>query len=143
MTKLWDTTGANPWDIEIDRAIKRGIDPQKARTFVVFRWMWHGDFRPLITAIRDNQPLDHPLLNLFIAGMALNGRLTVVKKRGRPRSLEAEIRNMIGATAYENNSSTEKSDELFEWIAKVVGTSHQSVRQALTAHRKSNRRQQR
>jgi hypothetical protein len=143
MTKPWDTVGANPWDIEVDRAIERGIDSKKARTFVVFRWMWHGDFRPLLTAIRDNQPLDHPLLNEFIAGMALNGRLTVVKKRGRPRSLEADIRNMIGAAAYESNASTQKSGERFEWIGEVMGTSHQSVRRAVTAHRKSNRRQQR
>jgi hypothetical protein len=72
--------------------------------------------------------------------MAFNGRLTVVKKRGRPRSLDAEIRNMIGAVAYENNSSTEKSKELFERIGGVMGTSHQSIRQAVTAHRKRRQR---
>src|SRR5262245_24597965 len=135
MNKLWDKVGLAPWDIEIDRAVKRGIDERKARTFTIYRWMWHGDFRPLITGIRDNEDIDHHLLNEFIAYMALEGRLTVTRKRGRPRNPEAAVRNIVAGIAYEQTEGS-SSDERFDRIAGIVGTSHQRVRQAVTAHRK-------
>jgi hypothetical protein len=139
MNKLWDKVGANPWDIEIARAVKRGIDPQKVRTFTIFQWMLHGDFRPLITAIRDNQQIDHTLLNEFVAYMALEGRLTVKRHRGRPRDPEAKIRDMIAAMAYDDAKGAKvNSEDRFKLIADAVGRGDKSVRRAVTARRKSN-----
>ena len=39
------------WDIEAAFYVeKKGIEPDKARTVVILRWMYFGDFRPLAAA---------------------------------------------------------------------------------------------
>ena len=58
----------NEWDIEAAFYIKElGTDPEKARIFVILRWMYHGDFRPLAAAIWEGGPggnLDDAVLSL-------------------------------------------------------------------------------
>lgn len=134
MTKLWDTVGADPWDIAVAHAVKGGCDRHKARTGVIMYWMWHGDLRPLAAAISQGRQLDQGVLDL-LALMVLEGRLKVIPpKRGRPRNPEADIRNLIAAMAYEESDGN--SDKLFEHIPETLGTSPQSVRQAVTTQRK-------
>jgi hypothetical protein len=134
MNNLWDTVEAEPWDIEIDHAIKGGCDPHKAHTGVIMYWMWHGDLRPLAWAIRKGHQLHQGVFDM-LAVMAMEGRLKVIPgKRGRPKKPEANIRNLIAAMAYEESDGN--SGEVFDHIAEAVGMSHQTVRKAVTAHRK-------
>jgi hypothetical protein len=62
--------GHDLWDIEAAFYVnKHAIDPDKARTLVILRWLWHGDARPLAASIEEGHPLDQAVLNLL-------GRLT-------------------------------------------------------------------
>jgi hypothetical protein len=122
-----------PWEAEIGFHIKRGIDDEKARFFVIFRWMWQGDLRPLSAAIWKGHVIDEEVLTL-LAMMIDDGRLAVVPgKRGRPREPSKFIRDHVAALLYENGKGS------FEWIAEALGTSEQTIRQAVTAHRRRNK----
>jgi hypothetical protein len=124
-----------PWDTEIAYYInKRDIEPQKALTFTILRWMYHGDLRPLAAAIVDGYELDEAVLNM-LAGLIREGRLNVVPKRkGRPKDPSKFSRNIVAGLAYDGHAG--KSDEAFASIAKAIGRSESSVRQAVTALRK-------
>jgi hypothetical protein len=124
-----------PWDIEIAFYInKRGIEPQKALTFTILRWMHHGDLRPLAAAIVEGYELDEAVFNMM-AGLIREGRLNVVPKRkGRPKDPSKFARNFVAALAYDGHAG--KSDEEFAAIAKAIGRSESSVRQSVTAWRK-------
>jgi hypothetical protein len=123
-----------PWEIEAAFYINhRGFDPDKARTLVVYRWMWHGDFRPLAAAIWASEVLDQAVFDL-LAQLIDEGRLKLTPKRkGRPKNPEAQVRNILAALSYEADKGT------FAEIAKALGTSEQTVRQAVTAWRRSNK----
>ena len=129
------------WDIETAFYVnKRGVDPANARIFTILRWMYHGDFRPLAAAINDGTVLDEAILNL-LAQMIIDDRLRLVARkgrRGRPKAPETLARNVVAALAYEADQY--QSQEAFEKIAKALGTSEQTVRQAVTAWRKAERK---
>jgi hypothetical protein len=61
--------GHNEWEIEeAFYTNKRGIDPEKAHIFVILRWMYHGDFRPLAAAIREGGAIDDARRVLISSG---------------------------------------------------------------------------
>jgi hypothetical protein len=132
------------WDVETEFYInERGIDPDMARKIVILRWMWHGNFKPLIAAIRAGHSLDKDVLDM-LASM-LEGRENhpvrlqpVSHRRGRSRAQRPEkvIRDLIAARAYEAEDG--KSDEVFASIGKAIGKSDRTVRQAVTARRKKS-----
>src|SRR5262249_35459200 len=96
--------GINLWEIEIAfYTNKRGIDPEKARTFTILRWMYLGDFRPLAAAIDEGHVLDFAVLNC-LAGLILDGRLklTPSKGRGHPKAPETFARSVVSSLAYEH-----------------------------------------
>jgi hypothetical protein len=139
MTEKWE----GPWNVEASFIMKeRGISEDRARTIVIMRWMLHGDLLPLVAAIEDGHTLDKSVLKLLVR-MILNGRLIVKPKgRGRPRSLGADLRDMVAADWYESPSFADlSSEERYDLIAGVFSTSEKSVRRAVTAARK--RRQSR
>lgn len=136
-----------PWDIEIAFYINhRGIDPDKARTFTIIRWMWLGDLRPLEAAIVERHSLDQAVLNLLadmISGDASRFgkpppyRLrTTTLRKGRRKRPEHGARNIVAALAYEHEDG--KSDEVFERIGRAIGKTDRTVRQAVTAWRKQS-----
>src|SRR5262249_22429563 len=128
----------DPWDVEVAYFIgKKGIDPNKARTFVIIRWMYHGDLRPLAAAIWKGHPLDQDVLN-WLAKLIDDGRLTVKTPRhGRPKPPDKFGRDILAALFYENRT-TNNSENAFREIADAFGTSHQSIRHAVTRWRKMN-----
>jgi hypothetical protein len=129
-----------PWEVEIAFFTeKRGIDPEKARIFTVLRWMYHGDFRPLAWSINEGHALDEAIGN-SLSRMIGEGRLKLVARKGRRRyKVPATFgRNIVAALAYE--AHTGKSDEAFAEIANDIGISEQTVRQAVTAWRKAERK---
>jgi hypothetical protein len=122
------------WDIEAEFYVnKHGIDPDKARAVAMFRWLWHGDLRPLEAAISEGRPLPQCVLNL-LADMIADGRLRVAGRRGRPKKPERSMRDYVAALAYEREDGA--SNEAFDRIAKLIGKSDRTVRQAVTAWRK-------
>src|SRR5262245_10947950 len=130
-------SGHNLWEIEIAfYTNKRGIDPEKARTVTIFRWMLHGDFRPLAWSIDQGHELAPAVLNL-LHNLILEDRLKLKpRKGGRPKNPAKSARNIIAALAYEAHGG--KSNEAFAEIADAIGMSEQAVRHAVTAWRKSN-----
>jgi hypothetical protein len=110
--KLDQISGHNLWDIEEAFYINhRGVDPDMARTIVVFRWLWHGDLRPLAAAINEGHQLEQAVLNL-LANLIGEDRVTIKpRKRGSPRKPDKSARNIVAALAYENHSG--KSKEAF------------------------------
>jgi hypothetical protein len=129
--------GLNLWEIEINFLTnKRGIDREKAKTFVIMRWLWNGDARPLVAAIDNRDPLDQAVLNL-LAELIDRGRVIIKpRKRGAPKRPDKFARDTVAALAYEAHSGN--SEEAFAEIADAIGMSEQSVRQAVTAWRKAN-----
>jgi ABC-type Fe3+-hydroxamate transport system substrate-binding protein len=132
----------NWWNEEIAFYIeKRGLDPEEARIVTILRWTYYGDFRPLAEAIRVGR-VPEEVLNLLY-DMIVDGRLKVVhrKYRGRPRSPEAQARKFGIASVYgEARLSGSSSKEAFEQIAEALGMSEQTLRQAVTAWRKAQRK---
>src|SRR5712671_3473420 len=101
-----------PWDIEITFYInKRGIDPDKARTFTILRWLWLGDLRPLEAAIVEGHEIDQAVLNTLAdmissdtsrSGKPPPYRLKAVPLRqGRPKKPEHFARAFIATLAYD------------------------------------------
>src|SRR5262245_43262660 len=81
-----------PWEAEIEYFIrKHGSDPFKVRTFVILRWMYFGDLRPLAYSILKKKALDEVVL-FYLALMILDEehehvpvphRLTVKRRGGK------------------------------------------------------------
>jgi hypothetical protein len=136
--KLDQISGQYLWDIEEAFYINhRRINPDNARTFVILRWLWHGDLRPLVAAIDEGRRLDQAVLNL-LANLIDEGRVTIKpRKRGSPKKADKAARDIVAALAYEAHPGNSK--EAFAEIADAIGMSEQSVRQAVTAWRKSNK----
>ncbi len=138
--------GENEWDVEVTFYVNKcGIDREKAHAFVIMRWMYHGDFRPLAAAIWEGGEgviiLDAVLI--MLARLIDEGRVTLLAKKrgrtGRPRDMAKDIRRIVAAMFYETNKAAKKSDERIEEIGKFLGMSHQSVRNAITAWKKRKR----
>jgi hypothetical protein len=127
------------WDEEIALYIERGVDPHKARTVTILRWLWRGDLLPLAAAIREGDEIDQSVLNHLADMISCDApfRLKTLPLRGggRPKSWEPRARQIALARAYEEHHA-DKSDERFEQIAKANGVSVSIVRQAVAAMRK-------
>jgi hypothetical protein len=131
------------WEIEIAYFIeKKGIAPDTARMFVIYRWMWHGDLRPLAAEIDAGRTLDREVLDL-LATMILDdintGQpfriITQARKRGRPRDPTKAARDIISTLGYDVLDG--KSEKKFEELAEIIGRSPKSVRAAVTRRRKA------
>jgi hypothetical protein len=128
--------GSNPWEIEIAILKSNGIDPEKARTVTIMRWMWMGDLRPLAWSIDQEHDLPPGVLNL-LHDLIVEDRLTLKpRKHNAPKRPGKFARDYIAALAYEEHDG--KSDEAFAYIANAIGMSKQTVRQAVTRLRKAN-----
>ena len=69
--------------------------------------------------------------------MITNDRVKVTpRRRGRPKKSERFAQTVAAALAYEHHPGN--SEQAFEDIASALCTSTQTVRQAVTAMRKSN-----
>ena len=141
--KLDQIGGQNLWDIEWAYNVEhRRINPDNARTFVILRWLCLGDLRPLAAAIDEGHLLDEAVLNV-LAGMIKEGRLRLKPRKagkGRPRNKSPETfaRTVAAALPYEH--SKHPSEEAFKEIAAALGIGEKSVRQAVTAWRKTWRK---
>jgi hypothetical protein len=137
------------WEIETEFLVSEcGVDPDTARTWMMLRWLCHGDLRPLEAAMVKRQELDQAVLDLLADmisgdtsrfGRPPPYRLKAVPlRRGRPKKRpEYWLRDLVAGRAYE--AADGKSDEVFDHIAKAIGRSHRTVRQAVTAFRKAQR----
>ena len=121
------------WDIHAAYLVhKRGFEPDKARIAVLLWWMGNGDLRPLAAAIWAKEV--DPVVFDALAWLIDKGRVKLTPERGgRPRNPAAQIRNLTAALLYENDQGS------FVEIAKRFGTSEQTVRQAVTRLRRSNK----
>ena len=132
--------------VEVKYLIDKGNDPENARTFVILRWMLHGDLRPLVAAIDEGQKLDKAVLNMLASMIDGDTRLSpdyqlkaVPRRgRGRPKDPSKDVQRWMSVLAYDANTgnSKGKSKESFKKIAGVLGLSESSVRQYVTASRK-------
>jgi hypothetical protein len=128
----------DPWEIEISDAIEHGAKPDVARAFTVIRWAYHGDLRPLSAALKSD-PVDDAVL-AFLGDMIDKGRLQMKPRSGHPVNPEVVARDILVATAYEAKDEDEKSGDAIKRLADAMAMSTQSVRQAITAKRKFDKR---
>jgi hypothetical protein len=138
-------TKRQPWEIEVAFYTNEwDWDEDDARAFMMERWLYHGDLRPLGAAIVERREIHPAVLNL-LADMISGGtsrfgkpppyRLKAEKvRRGRSKKPELFARSLVAAGEYERHAGN--SDEGFERIAKELGIGPRSVRQAVTALRK-------
>jgi len=142
MTKPWDQLGVKPWDFETQFYVDDGANPGGARIAVILKWMSQGDLRPLAAAIKEGHHIPKMVLG-WLAYMIDEGQVVVkARARGRQRKLENGPRNLLAGLAYHHHSGSGlNSEKLFEAIAEVMGTSPESVRQAVTIYRKSRPQQ--
>jgi hypothetical protein len=128
--------GSNPWEIDIAILKSKGLDPEKARTFTIFQWMYRGDFRPLAWSIDQGHDLAPAVLNL-LHDLIVEDRLKLKpRKHGPPRKPDKFARDIIAALAYEAHDGN--SEEAFAKIADDFGIGVQTLRQAVTRLRKAN-----
>jgi hypothetical protein len=139
MTKIWDRVGMEPWEAEVRYFIGRGISPENARIFTIMHWMYLGDFRPLSAATKETQGQLHKAILSTLMQMIDEGRLQVkAKGRGRPRKPELLAEQFLSVLAYERTSLKGRtSDERFDVIADVMGTSPENIRRAVATLRKA------
>jgi hypothetical protein len=132
--------GHDEWDLEASFYINhRGIDPEKARLFVILRWMWHGNFKPLAAAIREGGPLDDAILSM-LAKMIDEDRLKLAHTgKHRPKDPASVIKGVLAALAYEH-SNQQSSDDRFRHVAEMLGMSEEAVRGHVTAWRKGQKK---
>jgi hypothetical protein len=135
-----------PWEIEVAFYTNdRDFDPEEARIFMMLRWLYTGDLRPLEAAIVEGRAIDRAVLNLLADMISSDTsrlgepppfRLKAEKlRRGRPKKSELFARGIVAAREYERHAGN--SDEGFERIANELGISPQSARQHVTAFRKA------
>jgi hypothetical protein len=131
--------------VEVQYLIDKGNDPETARTFVILRWMLHGDLRPLVAAIDEGQKLDKAVLNMLAAmidgdtKLSPHYRLNAVPiGKGRPINAINHVQKLVSVWAYNVHTSNSKgkSKDSFKKIAAVLDLSESSVRQYITASRK-------
>jgi hypothetical protein len=110
----------------------RGVDPDKAHVFVVLRWMVNGDYRPLAAAIRAGETMDDAWLAILAKHVEEDQLQLKRTRKGRPASLDAQIRNLVAKLLYERGASAAE-------IADGLNISEASVRQVITAFRRSKK----
>jgi hypothetical protein len=135
------------WDFEIAFYIeKMGLEPHKARTITLLRWLHHGDLRPLAAVITEGHEIDQAVLNALAMMISpehfpevprFRIEAVPIRGHGRPKDVTSWIRTPILAWTYDKHiGDGEKSDEVFRQIAEAVGVSESTVRQAVSAYRK-------
>ena len=141
MIKQW-------WNHEIEFYVSEGSTLDDARTFTILRWMWEGDLRPLQYAINEGWKLDDAVL-LMLADLISDKpishpftaryqiKATQRTKQGRKKSPEKLGRDYELGTLYEQRGID--SEPAFEAMAKAIGVSPKTVRQAVTSWRKLQR----
>ena len=138
------------WDFEIAFYIENGLEPHKARTVALLRWLHHGDLRPLATMIAEGHEIDRAVLGVLAMMItperfpdAPPFRIEAVPTRGhgRPKDVAPWIRGGVLARTYAKHiGDGKKSDEVFRQIAEAAGVSESTVRQAVSAYRKKNKK---
>jgi hypothetical protein len=99
----------DPWEHQIAYWVSKGVDPETARLATIICWANAGDLRPLVCAIgqapkvdgSEKVAIDGAILG-FIARMINEGRLTMRRRRGAPRSPDTFVRNLLAILDYEN-----------------------------------------
>ncbi len=137
-----------PWEVDIAVLINRGIDPEKARTVTILRWMWNGNLDPLAAAILQGHVISEDVLGTF-ALMILDSKAYPYRieakrvdgrgRKGPPRKMEKFARDYIASLMYEKTTTPKKSDQTFKDIADgLIGGSRsdRTVRQAYTKYGK-------
>jgi hypothetical protein len=149
--RIWDQLGqlgVTPWDYKIASLRKAGMSEDEAKNKVVMEWMQAGNFRPLLARIKENGILRGPVLGL-LAQMLASGQLTLKAGPGRPPDPEAAVRDQFAADIYEDcrecfvvddTGRPIPSDALFEIVGSMMDVGDESVKKALKAKRKSNRK---
>jgi hypothetical protein len=136
MKKVLAKMGLEHWEYEVHRLWKEGMSEHDAKTKVVTDRMLAGDFRPLLSIIKENGVLRGPPLHL-LAEMLADKRLTLKKGRGHPVDPEADFRDGLVADAYDYwRSRGVGHDDLVRNIGEVAGISPDAVRGAVTKRRK-------
>jgi hypothetical protein len=128
------------WEAEFAFYVNhKGFDHDKALTWVILRWLWHGDLRPLSWAIWQGYGLDEAVLNALAIEIDA-GRLAAkpyVKTNSRPKDPAKFIRDYIAAEGYNIFIRAGKSsEEAFVEVADYLSTSPETVRRAVTERRK-------
>ena len=108
--------GHNEWDLEAWFYVnRRGIDREEARIFVILRWMWHGDFRPLAAAIWEGGEgaVLHDVILCQLAKFIDEGRLKLVHNRKhRPKDPGTGIKRIMSALVYETSDQPSSSERV-------------------------------
>jgi hypothetical protein len=129
------TSEVDPWDYEAEFYIQKGgWDRELARNFVVARWMYWGDFRPLAAAIRRG-PLDELVTGMLLHLIEVEDRLRVDhRRRSRPKNPTTDVKRLYAAIQYKNGKG--KSDARFAELAAYLNMGKSAVRHAVTKSRK-------
>jgi len=143
--KLDQILDEQPWDVEIGYLInQRGFDLDKARTLTVLRWMYWGDLRPLAATIYEAGDNDLPTITLekallnYLARMIVEGRVTVQPPSpGKPEQVGKFARDYTAWFLHEELTKEMSSGEAVRRVARALGISEQTVRQAITYWRKN------
>lgn len=147
--------GRNPWQVEIDYYVERGLPPQDAQLYAIVRWMHLGNLQPLRVAIagalhRDYERnermvmIDGPILAQLVK-LIDQGRLVVKPPRrgkgkvGRPKSPSPDkfARDLVGALRYERSDKKDGSEAAFKQVADElrrtgIGMTEHALREAVT-----------
>jgi hypothetical protein len=149
--------GRNPWQVEIDHYVERGLPRQAAQLYTVMRWMHLGNLQPLRVAIagalhRDNGKADglvriEGVILAYLVELIDQGRLVVKPARrgkgnvGRPKSPSPDkfARDLVGALRYERSAKKDGSEAAFKQVAdelRWTGMTENALREAVTMWRK-------
>jgi hypothetical protein len=124
------------WGVEAKRLMDIGLSLDTARSSVILQWMLHGDFRPLADAIRKGQPLSDSVLDA-LAKMIEEDRLTATPLwDGRPTDPTKSARDYLAALLYAELIKDTLPDVAHQEIAEMLDTTVDSVKKAVTRHRK-------
>jgi len=149
--RIWDQLsqlGVTPWGYKIASLRKAGMPEDEAKNKVVMEWMQAGNFRPLLARIKETGLLRGPVLDL-LAQMLDSSQLTLRSGPGRPPDPEAAVRDQFAADVYEDCRKCFVVDDtgrpipsgvLFEIVGSMTDVGGDSVRSAVKAKRKSNRK---
>jgi hypothetical protein len=126
------------WDFEIAYLRKRfGISQEDARGITVHHWIVHGDYRPFIAAV-NNKEFIEPLWLDQIAKQLETGALALNRSaKHRPNSVAASAWVALAQKFYDELHGTMTNDKLIARLARLVGKSEKTVRNAIRPRKNS------